>query len=220
MTICVLADIHGDTSYLEALGPRLSDVDLVILAGDITHFGGKNAAQDVLSVVRGYNTNILAVHGNCDTEEVADYLIDEGISLHDSVREVDGITFTGFGGSLPGPAKTPTVYGEIDYEGFLARLKEEVKDPSSLVLVCHQPPFNTKADRVIGLMHVGSKALRTFIDEVNPLACISGHIHESICIDRVGKTYVVNPGSFKEGRHVEGEIRPGFCEFYGTFKIE
>jgi Icc-related predicted phosphoesterase len=220
MTICVLADLHGDTSHVEALGPKLSGADLVILAGDITHFGGKNAAQDILTVIRRYNTNILAVHGNCDTLEVADYLSDEGINLHKTVMEMGGITFVGFGGSLPGPAKTPTVYGESDYEAFFSRLKDQIQDPSALVLVCHEPPFNTKADRVIGLMHVGSKALRTFIDETGPLACFCGHIHESICIDRVGRTYVVNPGPFKDGRHVEGAIKPGFCDFYGTFKVE
>ena len=88
------------------------------------------------------------------------------------------------------------------------------------MLIVHHPPFNTKADRIVSLMHVGVKPFRTFIDSFSPLAAISGHIHESICIDRLGKTYVINPGSFKEGRYVEGEIKPGVCEFYGTFKID
>ena len=95
MTICVLSDIHGSTAHLKALGPKLSKADLVILAGDLTHFGDKKEVKRVLAEIQAYNSNIIAVHGNCDTKEAADYMLDKGISIHGTTKEIDGVTFAG-----------------------------------------------------------------------------------------------------------------------------
>ncbi|RKX77183.1 MAG: metallophosphoesterase, partial [Spirochaetes bacterium] len=36
--------------------------------------------------------------------------------------------------------------------------------------------------------------------------CISGHIHESVGIDRLEDTLLVNPGAFKSGRYALIEL--------------
>ena len=74
-----------------------------------------------------------------------------------------------------------------------------VKDPEHTVAVVHAPPFNTYCDVLFDGRHIGSRALRSWIERNQPLMTLHGHIHESpklsrsFC-DRIGSTTVVNPG--------------------------
>jgi Icc-related predicted phosphoesterase len=76
-------------------------------------------------------------------------------------------------------------------------------DLSSAVFLFHTPPADTTLDRVArdGMMvdhvpldlHVGSIAVRRFIEERQPLLTLHGHIHESAGLtgqwrDRIGST--------------------------------
>jgi Icc-related predicted phosphoesterase len=79
----------------------------------------------------------------------------------------------------------------------------------NLVVVAHNPPKGTKLDQIVGGIHVGSPLIRAFIEDHEPLLVISGHIHESAAIDRLGRTTLVNPGSIKEGRYAVAEITGG-----------
>jgi Icc-related predicted phosphoesterase len=82
----------------------------------------------------------------------------------------------------------------------LANVKEVCGSRAGrLILVSHQPPYDTSADLLPGGLHVGSHALRTFIDEMQPAACLTGHIHEAASRSRVGRTVVLNPGPFSQG---------------------
>ena len=42
---------------------------------------------------------------------------------------------------------------------------------------------------------VGSRAVRTVLEEAQPLVGLHGHIHESSGIRRLGRTIAINPGS-------------------------
>lgn len=73
------------------------------------------------------------------------------------------------------------------------------EDPARLILVSHSPPYDTALDRIHDGTPVGSKALRAWIDENQPLAVLSGHIHESPDVSkawsqRLGRTLCVNCG--------------------------
>ncbi|MFH1849961.1 MAG: metallophosphoesterase [archaeon] len=73
-------------------------------------------------------------------------------------------------------------------------------NPRETVYVFHAPPFGTNLDLVSGGIHVGSKAIRLFIEEKQPLLTLHGHIHESPLIsgshiDKIGRTICINPGS-------------------------
>ena len=59
MKIIALADIHANLNYLPDIRDELSSVDLVLIAGDITHFGDKTQARTILSKLQQYNWNIL-----------------------------------------------------------------------------------------------------------------------------------------------------------------
>jgi Icc-related predicted phosphoesterase len=76
--------------------------------------------------------------------------------------------------------------------------------PADAVLLCHTPPYRTAIDRAAldGKMvdhvpldvHVGSIALRRFVERAQPRLVLSGHVHESARLtgawrERLGETW-------------------------------
>lgn len=93
----------------------------------------------------------------------------------------------------------PREPGSIEED--LAKLKK-LSNPKKTIYSIHTPPFKTKLDMVHSGEHVGSKAVRKFIEVEQPLLCLHGHIHESPVVSgthlhKIGETLCVNPGSFK-----------------------
>ncbi len=81
----------------------------------------------------------------------------------------------------------------------LIKLKN-LSDPKKTIYVIHAPPFNTKLDIITTGAHVGSKSLREFIKEEQPLLTLHGHIHESPQMsgswhDKIKNTACINVGS-------------------------
>lgn len=92
----------------------------------------------------------------------------------------------------------------------LATMERAVADPGRLVVNIHVPPYGTGLDdapvldntmRVVQVMGqvkfgpVGSPAVRAFLERVQPLVGLHGHIHEATGIRRLGRTIAINPGS-------------------------
>ena len=48
------------------------------------------------------------------------------------------------------------------------------------IMISHAPPFNTCADFIKPGMHVGSVDARAIIEEFQPDAAFSAHIHQSV----------------------------------------
>lgn len=206
MKIVAIPDMHGSTTGLEKAAGDIAVADLVLLVGDITNFGGEEEATKMIESVREYNRNIFAVPGNCDYSGVNQFLEDEGIGLHGRGVVHNGVAFVGAGGSLVCPGNTPTEYSESDFQRFLEQAAAQVDENLPKIMVCHQPPANTKVDQVAPGRHVGSEAVRTFIEKEQPLICFSGHIHEGVGLDSIGKTKLVNPGPLRQGRYAYAEI--------------
>lgn len=198
MTILALTDIHGAASHILQIEKELRSVDLVLLGGDITHFGGITAASTVLDAVKQINSNIFGVAGNCDEPEIDEFLSIENLGGHGSIMNCGEYTIAGAGGSLPAPVFTPHTFSEAEYGEFFARLEGELlRKPD--IIVSHQPPWNTRLDKVWGGKHVGCRSLRKYIENNTPRLVFSGHIHESSGVDRIGDTRLVNPGPFRHG---------------------
>ena len=75
-----------------------------------------------------------------------------------------------------------------------------VREPRQTIAVVQCPPYQTRCDVLYNRQHVGSVALRRWIERVQPLLTLHGHIHESPRVsgafcDRLGVTTVVNPGA-------------------------
>ena len=194
MIIINIADIHGNAAPIPDMGDVLSSADLILLSGDITHFGGKKEASAIIDQIREYNPNILAVTGNCDNQDVDSYLDHEKIQIHGRHIDFDGITVFGAGGSLPCPKPTPNVYTEDEYSDILNSSTSGLDQDSPKIMVSHNPPINTLNDTIASGPHVGGEITRKVIEEIQPLVCFTGHIHEAAGIDEIGVTKIVNPG--------------------------
>jgi Icc-related predicted phosphoesterase len=64
-------------------------------------------------------------------------------------------------------------------------------DSKKLVFVTHYPPKGV-LDRVWSNEHVGYEGYREFVDKVNPLAHIFGHIHEDNGYKKHDSTVFIN----------------------------
>ncbi|MFO8006325.1 MAG: metallophosphoesterase family protein [Candidatus Brocadiia bacterium] len=209
MRIVALTDLHGSAKPISTLAEPISEADLVLLCGDLTNFGGRRQAADILEAALELNDGVLAVPGNCDRPEVEHYLAAQNVSIHAAHRVRDGVAFLGLGGSLPCPANTPYEFGEEELAESLGQAARGLDPDLSWVLVSHQPPQDTAVDRVRSGQHVGSRSVREFIERHRPLVCFSGHTHESIGTDSIGPTRLANPGPAREGGCVWAEIEDG-----------
>jgi Icc-related predicted phosphoesterase len=80
----------------------------------------------------------------------------------------------------------------------LNRLPKPI-DYRKTIYMMHSPPFATTLDLIQGRKQAGSRSIKVFIEEHQPLLTLHGHIHESpevsgAYIDRIGQTLSVNPG--------------------------
>jgi len=217
MKIIALTDLHGRTASFSPLEDRIGSADLVLLCGDITHFGHEKEAESMITALRAINPAVLAVSGNCDNSGVEVYLSREHMTLFGIVRVIGGIAFAGMSGSLPCPGPTPNEYSEEEFEAILAGVNPPAEMP--FILVSHQPPYGTVNDQVSPGTHVGSRALRRFIEKTAPLVCFTGHIHEGIGKSHISTTAVVNPGPAFNGGYAVAEIEGGSVTELSVMKI-
>jgi len=204
MKILVLSDIHGRTDNMEKIRDTAGEADLVLVAGDISHFGGADNAERILYTLRTYNPHVKAVAGNCDNRQIEEYLEQENMLLDRRAYQFNGIRFIGLSGALPGPVRTPYETSEESISRLLGGVSG--MDNGSTVLISHQPPFRTIADRAMKLHHVGSRSVRDWIEKNTPRLVVCGHIHESYGYKQLGPTHIVNPGAWKEGRYALVEL--------------
>lgn len=201
MKLLCLSDLHGEAGGLEDLLSGSETPDLVIVAGDITHLGGRDEALAVLAPILSSGRRLIAVGGNMDREAARGYLGEIGVDLHARGAVIDGVGFMGLGGGTPSPFGTPWEIGDEEAERCLAAGFEQVAGASFRVLVSHSPPRGTRLDRGFGGKHFGSESVRKFLLGGSVGFCVCGHVHESAGEDRVGSADCLNVGPFKNGNY-------------------
>jgi uncharacterized protein len=206
MKIYGLTDIHGEKEAIRQMRGVVQAADVILLVGDITNFGRLAEIEIVLSQFHPAAGRVLAVSGNCDFKEVDACLTDRDINLHGTAVTVDGVAFMGLGGSLVTPFGTPNEMSEDEVAAALEKGHDRLDRNLPFILVSHQPPYNTRCDRLSSGIHVGSHAVRKFIETYRPLACFTGHIHESVGIDKIEDTPIINPGPLGKGFYAYGEV--------------
>jgi hypothetical protein len=184
------------------LAVELSTADLLILSGDLTNFGGRREARQVLEAARSYCPAVLAVPGNLDRPEVIEFLQTEQASLHGLDRRINQLGVFGCGGSNITPFHTPLEYQEEELGAILDQAYAAVADAPLQLMVSHAPPHATRLDRLTTGAPVGSLSVRRFIARHQPQICLTGHIHESPGIDRIGRTKILNAGPFCAGGYI------------------
>ncbi len=218
MKITALGDIHMATSALFRID-HLPSADLVIVTGDITNFGNRTEAKTVLNEILRINKNILCLAGNLDNQDVNDYLDDLEMNLHGQAHLLQReVCLYGVGGSNKTPFGTPWEFSENELTTIIHEAYQQAQELIELaepiaghtiptILVSHAPPFGTNVDKLRNGKHVGSKAIRKFIETNSPDICLSGHIHEAKGTDRIGKTLVINLGMLLQGGWCNLEIK-------------
>ncbi|MBW8014588.1 MAG: hypothetical protein FVQ82_00215 [Planctomycetes bacterium] len=205
MKIIALADIHGGLDYLAGAAGDLAAADLILIAGDITNFGGVKQAKHVIDGLRSCNRNILAVTGNCDEPKTGGYLAAEGININCNCIGFEGVNFVGLAGSIDASRSQLGDTLEEHFANTLAEIETQTASVEPLVLVTHQPARGTAVENRGG----GSDAIYDFIARRQPILAVSGHIHEAAGKDTIGKCVLVNPGPFHNGSYASIEIRDG-----------
>ncbi len=199
MVIVALTDIHGHTGRIGSIAEEISQADWIVLAGDLTDLGGEGPASAVIEAVAEINPHILAVPGNCDRVGAASYLSLRGVNIDADARVIDGIGFVGLGGSLPCPHITPNELSEEQMHSRLAQAHAALEPATPFVLVSHEPPQNTLLDHARRGGHVGSRSVREFILQAQPILCLCGHIHEARGTDTLGRSLLLDPGPLRDG---------------------
>lgn len=202
MRILALSDLHSEEAVLNGLRSLLKKerFNLILIVGDITQRGPVSYAEDLLDAIG--EENVLAIHGNMDTQQVIEALEKRGIFFHLKKVEVGGWNFVGFGGSSPTPFGTPIEYSEEQIYDELSRMRVNPKT----ILVTHSPPYNSGVDTTSKGVSAGSKSIRRVIEEGKPFMNICGHIHEAEGEAVIGNTKVVKVPPAMNGRALELEL--------------
>jgi Icc-related predicted phosphoesterase len=178
--------------------------------------------------LRASGARLFLIPGNDDYEEVAQYIkknSDDVVTEFDKkIVDMDGYEMLGYGYSNKTPWNTPRERDESTIQKELSALASKA-DSSKAIYVIHVPPFDTKIDLApeltsdmkqkvsSGYMHmrpVGSTAVRKVLEEMQPIAGLHGHIHESSGRDVIkgssGEVPVFNPGSDYSSGILDGLI--------------
>jgi hypothetical protein len=195
-------DIHESTGLLGSV-PGLAEADGVIVTGDLTNRGGREAGKRVLDAVARINPRILAQPGNMDSDGVTAYIREQDMDIHLRVRELaPGLGLMGVGLSTPTPFGTPGEIPESTLAEWLDQTHAQANGFDQLICIIHEPPLDTVVDRLDNGQHVGSPGVRAFLERVQPVLAVTGHIHEAAGEDRIGRTPVINPGMLAGGGFV------------------
>lgn len=195
MKLLAISDIHGDIRAIQRLVRIVNDCDAVVITGDITDFGGAEQANAVLSELAVLQIPVLAVTGNCDSSPVEKAMTQNHCNVANVPIQLNGFTFIGFKYPVPDNQVLPN-------ESIFLNTPQ-----IPIVLLTHEPPWDTDVDLQASTRHRGSRAVRSWIEQHQPILAVSGHIHEAYGIDRIGSTVLVNPGPLRNGQYAIIELQ-------------
>jgi uncharacterized protein len=190
MKIFAFTDIHGDLFALEEARLKAKDADLSICLGDISYF--EHDIEFLTEVLETFPTPVILLHGNHeikeDVELVCSYLKNVTFA-HKQIIKKGGYSFVCYGGDG---------FSLVDKQ-FEKWGETIIKDlnPEKTIMLFHGPPHNTILDIPFENHHSGNKSLKKFVDKVNPLIVMSGHIHECEGMNGwIKETLFINPGIY------------------------
>jgi uncharacterized protein len=219
--IAAAGDVHASEAHRarieRAFESVAGDVDLVLLAGDLTTHGEPEQAQVLADACRRLDgTPVYAVLGNHDHHEakgdqIARVLRDAGVvvlereaAMHalDGEYEIGIVGAKGFVGGFPGSSIPDfgepllrRVYAETTEEVWaIERGLQEVSHCALRVVLLHySPTVETLEGEPVGIhAFLGSARLATPIAEYQPDLVLHGHAHAGSFEGRIGETPVYN----------------------------
>lgn len=127
--------------------------------------------------------------------EKRDLAQDADVGDRDDVRREGVISL----GSDLKPYSLKEVFSKPSIAEDLAVLTKEIKK-EKMILVSHAPPYGTVCDFNRENKHVGSRAIRDFVEKEQPYASLHGHIHETVDLagqfmEKLGRTFCIAVGN-------------------------
>lgn len=208
MRLLFVADLHYALKQFDWVVGQAGAFDCVMIGGDLLDLGSGLDPDVQIVVVEKYldriasQTRLIVSSGNHDgdarneaDESVARWLQE----LRAPGRFVDGdrIELVGVGGWISvcpwwdGPVTRATVEAQLERDSRVAS--------GRWIWIHHAPPSGSPVCWN-GRKHIGDEALRGWIERFRPSLVFSGHIHnspfyeEGAWVDRIGSTWVFNPG--------------------------
>ncbi|MBQ2530201.1 MAG: metallophosphoesterase [Treponema sp.] len=202
MKFLILSDMHGDFEKLDRLDEKFREADAVIFGGDFSKFKSPETGLPAMEALCKKHDVIFSVIGNCDEPNLLIESEARDINVEGSLVNHEGLFFAGSGGGTKFTGETPFERTEEELLSDLKIISDgEDGDWNNLILIVHNPPKDTGCDKIKSGIHVGSQEIRDFIEKYRPLAVVTGHIHESAAVDKIGDSVIMNPGALFEGRY-------------------
>jgi Icc-related predicted phosphoesterase len=199
LRLLYVVDVHDRFGAVGDAVSRAGAVDVLVVGGDITTFGTPDDAERATELWRPLAPRLLAVAGNCDSPEIDARLVELGVSVDGRGVILDGVGVFGVSAAPHSPLHTPHEVADDELGRRAESGHADVAGAAVRVFCPHSPPFGTRCDRLSSGQHVGSAALRAFVERTQPDVVLCGHIHESRGVDLVGSSRVVNPGPVAAG---------------------
>jgi Icc-related predicted phosphoesterase len=227
VTIAAAGDVHASETTRarveEAFAKIEQQVDLVLLAGDLTTHGEPEEAQVLADACDGLHVPVCAVLGNHDLhsdrgDEIAAILKGAGVRMLDrstAVCELGGgevgvVGTKGFIGGFTGSALPDfgepilrEVYAETtrEVDAIHRGLEEIAHCPIRIVLLHYSPTLDTLHGEPEGIWtYLGCDRLATPIAEYRPDVVLHGHAHAGSFEGAIGTVPVYNVAVHVTGR--------------------
>jgi uncharacterized protein len=187
--ILAIGDIHGDTGLVKRLAEKAvkENVDLVILAGDLTMF--EQSTKNIIGPFVKAKKKVLLIPGNHESIATADFLAEmypDTKNIHGYSMIMNDVGIFGAGGADFGVDPM----NEKTFKKVIGEAHSKVKSIPKKILVTHMHPAGSKSE-FSGFK--GSKSIREAIEKYQPDFAIFSHIHEAGGTeDKIGKTRVIN----------------------------
>ncbi len=206
MKIVYVVDVHQDYAAVARAAGAVGKPDLLIVGGDITTAGTPDEVRQAVEGWLPLASRLLAVAGNMDSPAADVQLASLGVSLDGRGMTLGDVGVFGVSGGPKSPLHTPYEITEQQIEARIEAGAADVEACRIKIFCPHAPPKDSACDRIHSGLHVGSTAVRAFIDRAQPDLVLCGHIHESRGEDHIGRTHVVNPGPVSAGHYAIVEI--------------
>lgn len=206
--LAIVGDVHGNLERLTEVASALAgeQPEVALLTGDVAldppffgparyerRAGHDESVREVTRLVgEALSCPVVFVPGNHD---LPDPPSDAPATNADGrVVEIAGLSVAGFGGSGPARFGFPYEWGEGDAGSRMEALFETAPRPVDIFL-CHTPPIESSLDRCHDGRHVGSQAVRDWLDRAGPRLFVCGHIHEALGLETIEGVACLNAGA-------------------------
>jgi len=194
LKILAAGDIHGDSRITKKLAERAEreNVDLVILAGDVT---SPIETKNLLKPFKDKGKKVLILPGNHEDFATADFLAElYGMkNIHGYSVKYNDVGIFGAGGALDFNISERELFSTLK-KGY-----DALRGLKRKIMVTHMHSAGTGSE-FSGIE--GSRSIRRAVETFKPDFLIHSHIHEAEGIEeKIGKTKVINVG--RKGRIIE-----------------